>query len=146
MLFRATAGRITHRLANTKVLPWLRSLRRRIAAPVVLLAGAFVAMTAAPHVPREHSVDLVLDEPKAVTAVEVSWLEGRSPPKGEDEHVQAGCTWQFPKGAPALLPVPARLPDGTYRLDGIVQRPEGRTPFRRVVILGDAQRVTLRVP
>jgi hypothetical protein len=110
-------------------------------APVFLLAAAAAATYfLVPNVPKERTLLLEVEAPASVTGVDATW----SPANGGDA-VQGG-TWRFVAGtAPLAISSVVRLPDGRYALDVTLQRDVGREAFHRVITLGDADRVTVRL-
>lgn len=118
----------------------LSKLRGRY-APLLLLAGGLgAAYLLAPHVPRERTVELRLDDASTVTGVDVAWA-----PAGSGDVVQGGA-WHFSAGkAPAAIETPVRLPDGRYLLDVTVERGPGRESFHRQITLGEGDRITVRL-
>lgn len=119
----------------------LAKLRGRY-APLLLLAGAAGAgFVVVPHLPKERTVELRLDDARTVTAVDVAW----SPTGGPADAVQGGA-WHFAAGqAPAAIHTPVRLPDGRYTLDVTVERSAEREEIHREITLGDADRITVRL-
>lgn len=121
------------------------ALLRARAVPLVLVAAAAVAAAAfVPHLPREHQVDLGLDDAVAVTAVDVAWLQkGDNGDVKDGELVRTG-EWRFPAGtAPRSLHTSVSLPDGRYELDVTVERGDARQAFHRAITLDAAEQVTV---
>jgi hypothetical protein len=114
---------------------------RRIAPVFLLAAAAAAAYFLVPNVPKERTLLLEVEARASVTGVDATW----SPVNGGDA-VQGG-TWRFVAGAaPLAISSVVRLPDGRYALDVTLQRNAGPETFHRVITLGDADRITVRVP
>jgi hypothetical protein len=112
--------------------------RARMARLIFLGAAVGAAAILLPMVPREHAVELRLDDPATVTGVEVTWTKA-----GEGEAL-VGSEWHFAAGkAPRSIETSVKLPGGRYAVDAVVQRTEGSTEVHRSVDLADADQVTL---
>lgn len=117
------------------------SWRRRVAA-LALLVGACVALgSLAPSWPHERTVELRVPAATSVRRVEVVWSR-----PGADEAVVKSSAWSFEAGAPASIVTEVDLPDGTYDVDIQVERVEGAATARRVITVGDADRIALPLP
>jgi hypothetical protein len=110
-------------------------------APLLLVAGAGVAASVfVPHVPRERTVALRLEDAASVTGVDLAWAPVGT---GDRDAVQGG-TWRFQAGhAPKEIATPVRLPDGRYQLEVTVERGAEHEEIRRAITLGDADRITV---
>ncbi|MFT3763920.1 MAG: hypothetical protein QM820_00095 [Minicystis sp.] len=121
--------------------PLLTKARNRFAPLLLLAGGAGAAYFLAPHVPKERTVELRLDDAASVTGVDLAW----APIGNETEAVQGGA-WHFAAGkAPAAIAAPVRLPDGRYTLDVTVERGAAHEDFHRVITVGDTDRITVRL-
>jgi hypothetical protein len=125
-------------------------LRKRLALLILAAGAAATAYVILPRVPREHQVDLRLDDAASVTAVEVAWapLGAGSPaePAGKPETAEAvrGTAWHFqPGSAPGTVGATVSVPDGRYALDVVVERGVGVESFHRVLTLGDADHISV---
>jgi len=120
-----------------------RSRWRRFAPVIVALGAAAALSQLVPHWPHERQIELRLDHPASVTAVEVAWLRN-------GDAVQGG-SWRFAQGAaPPSLTTTIRLPNGAYDVDIEVERSgaevdenDRRLTMRRAITLGDAERISL---
>lgn len=126
------------------------SSRLRRLAPLVLLAGAAVAgMFFLPHLPREHQVELRLEDPSSIVAVNVDW--SAAPEQGATSSERAGeplqgSSWRFAAGtAPRSLATMVRLPDGAYEMDIRIDRVDRVQSVHRSLTLGGADRITVPV-
>lgn len=120
--------------------PLAAKLRARYAPLLLLVGGAGAAYFLVPKVPQVRTVQIDLDDPASVTAVDVAWA-----PVGGGEAVQGGA-WRFTSGkAPTAITSPVRLPDGRYELDVTVERGAAREGIHRVITLGDGDRITIRL-
>ena len=125
-------------------------LRKRL-APLILAAGAAgAAFVLVPRMPRDHHVDLRLDDAASVTAVELAWAplqtgaSAEPARRAEADDAVKGSAWHFPAGsAPRTVAASVSLPDGRYALDVVVERGAGVESFHRVVTLGDAENVSV---
>lgn len=121
--------------------PILVRIRGKLALLLLLVGAGIAARFLVPRLPKERTVELRLPEPVSITAVDVAW----APVTQDDEAVQ-GADWRFVTGrAPPVLQTVVRLPDGRYALDVRVERGAEREAFHRVIALGDADRVTVRL-
>lgn len=115
--------------------------RRRLAPLLLVLAVVGAGYVVAPHAPRERSVELRLDEPSTITAVEVAWARASA----VDEAVHGG-SWRFAPGhAPATLGTHVKLPSGRYLLDVTIERGTERAAVQRAIDLADSDRVSVRL-
>lgn len=115
--------------------------RRRLAPLLLILAAVGAGYVVAPHTPRERTVELRLDQPSTITAVEIAWAWASA----GDEPVQ-GSSWRFALGqAPATLSTHVKLPSGRYRLDVTIERGAERAAVQRAIDLADSDRVSVRL-
>jgi hypothetical protein len=121
-------------------MPIPAKLKERWPLLLLLAGGLGAAHFISPHLPKDREVDLALEDPASVTAVDITW----SSPDGE-EPVQGGSYRFEPGKAPRKLRIRAHLPDGRYALDVGVQRGAQRDTVRRVVRLGDGGSITVPV-
>jgi hypothetical protein len=107
-----------------------------------------------PYVPREHQVELRLEDSKTIVGVSVDWTDLRDASlssrtsAGDDNDTRVlGTSWRFETGtAPRSLAMTVRLPNGPYDVDIRVDRTQERVQTtRRSVTLGDADRISLPV-
>ena len=113
---------------------------RRHAWLFLVAGGIGAAALFAPHLPHERQVELRLDDPASVTAVESAW---RPLPRAEGEPLQGG-SWRFAAGqAPPTITTRVSLPNGRYELDVMLERGEERTILHRTIALGDADHITV---
>lgn len=119
---------------------------RRVAA-LVLLAGAMLAASVFfGRVPKEREIELKLDDAAAVRGVAVTWTDARSARGGTEGTPLQGSSWHFAEGtAPRSLRTTVRLPDGAYAVEIAVDRAVGHETTRRMVTLGDADRIAVPV-
>jgi hypothetical protein len=117
---------------------------RRLAALLLVAGAAAAAFAIVPSMPRDHHVDLRLDDPASVTSVEVAWSPAPSGHGNEAAEAVQGGAWHFQPGkAPQTLGTRVHLPDGTYELGVLVERGSGRDAFRRTISLGEADHITV---
>ena len=108
-------------------------------APIALAAG-LVAVFAFfnPRAPKDHEIELRLDDPALVTRVEVAWLE-----IGSRETMQTGA-WSFEAGkAPRQITTHVRAPDGKYDVEIEIDRADGEHREHRTLELGSVEKMTL---
>ncbi len=116
-------------------------LSRRLVRLLPVLGAAVALGSLLPHLPKERQVELRLEHPDTVTAVELTWLDRRD--ASQATPVQGGA-WRFsPGAAPRFVSTTVKLPDGAYDLEITVERAEGRDALHRSVTLGDSDRITL---
>ena len=121
--------------------PILLRIRDKLTLLLLLVGAGLAALFFMPHLPKKRTVELRLSDAISVTAVDVAW----APVTQADEAVQ-GADWHFVKGrAPPVLETVVWLPDGRYALDVRVERGAERDAFHRVIALGDADRITVRL-
>lgn len=121
-------------------MPTIPPKLRRFAPLLLLAGGAGAAYVLGPHVPRERTVELRLENAATITGVDVAWA-----PSDTSDAVQGGA-WHFAPGkAPPSIDTPVRLPDGRYALDVTVERGPERESFHRVITLGEGDRITVRL-
>ena len=121
--------------------PPLAKLRSRLAPLLLLAGGAGAAYFLTPHMPKERTVDLRLEDAASVTGVDIAWA-----PSGSSTEAVQGSAWHFAEGkAPGSLTAPVRLPDGRYTLEVTVERGTNREDFHRVINIGDTDRITVRL-
>lgn len=114
--------------------------RNRYAPLLLLVAAGAAAYVLIPHVPRERTIEIRLEDPAAITAVDLAWT-----PAGTTEAVQGGA-FRFPAGqAPVALTTKAHLPDGRYDLDLSIDRGAQHEIIHRVIDLGASDHITVRV-
>ncbi len=118
--------------------------RKRVATQLLLAGAGAAGLVVMPNVPHEHHVDLRLEDPASVTGVEVTWTAAGA--AGSTEAPARGGTWRFEAGsAPATVAEGVRLPDGRYALDVVVRRGADEESSHRVITLGDADHITVRL-
>jgi hypothetical protein len=130
------------RVENARAGSPLARLRRF--APFLLAGGLMVAATQViPSAPRDRSVELRLDDPASIVAVEIAWtaVDAREQSVGEP---LAGGVYRFAPGtAPATIKAPTQLADGRYAIEARLDRVGERTMVRRVITLGDQAAITI---
>jgi hypothetical protein len=138
----AAQGQDVRSTAPAERPPWTRR-----AAPVILIAGAVLtASVFFGRIPREREVELKLDDAEAVRGVEVTWTDAHSVREGTEGTPLQGSSWHFAEGtAPRSLRTTVRLPDGAYALEIAVDRSIGHDTTRRMVTLGNADRIAVSV-
>ncbi|MFO0758693.1 MAG: hypothetical protein U0359_19530 [Byssovorax sp.] len=121
--------------------------RLRRFAPFFLVGGLIVAATQViPHAPRDRSVELRLEDPASIVAVEIAWtaVDAREQSVGEP---LAGGVYRFAPGtAPATIKAPTQLSDGRYAIDARLERVgerADRSVLRRVITLDDQAGITI---
>jgi hypothetical protein len=117
-----------------------RRWTRRV-APLLLVGGILVAGAVAFRgLPKERQVELRLEDPTSIVAIDVAWIEPG------DETTLGGSSFRFaPGAAPRSVPMTARLPDGTYTLEITVDSAAGHQTTRRSIKFDDAGRITVPV-
>jgi hypothetical protein len=107
------------------------------------------AMSLAPHLPRERHVELRLDDPSSITAVNVDWtaaLKPRAASPGRADEALQGASWRFAAGtAPRSLVTTVRLPDGAYEMDIRIDRVDRVESVQRSITLGGADQIAVPV-
>ena len=116
------------------------SRRRRLALLVVAVGVALAAAPWLDHGRGERVVELEIDDPATLAALEVSWLE--------DGDVLRRTIWRYPaRDAPRQLQQTLQLRDGSYEVILVVDRGGGaRTVERRIDVSEDVSKVTVPVP
>lgn len=111
--------------------------RSRITRILVLAGALGAAALVLPRVPRDREIELRVEDPATIVAIDVAWS------RDDGEPVRGG-SWRFTPGqAPRSLTTSVHVPSGRYALDVTVQRIEGRDELHRVIDLSDADHVTV---
>jgi hypothetical protein len=111
-----------------------------------LAAGLSTAFILSPHVPRDRRIDLHIGEPIAVTSVDVTWFRSSDADRDDERNQEPlrGASFRFSPGtAPQNINYIVQLPDGSYRVDLVVQRGDASESIHRTVTLDDVDRITL---
>lgn len=123
--------------------PAKRWIDRARLARLVALAGILAVVLVGrslvlPHLPVRHDVQLRLESPADVTALDIRW----SPP-GSDEDIVTTSLHFSPGHAPSTVPADVRLPAGTYDVTITVERTSRTDVTRRRITLEDDAHVTI---
>jgi hypothetical protein len=122
--------------------PWTRRI-----APLILVAGALLAVSVLfGRMPKERDIELRLNDAATVRGLDVIWTDARSD-RGEAEGTPLqSSSWHFAEGAaPRSVHTKVRLPDGSYNVEIAVDRTHGPDATRRVITLGDTDRIAVPV-
>jgi hypothetical protein len=105
----------------------------------VLVGALGAASLILPRVPRDRQVELRVDAPATIVAIDVAW----SRDDHDAEPIQGG-SWRFAPGqAPRSLTTSVHVPNGRYAVDVTIQRTEGRDELHRAIDFTDSDHVTI---